>query len=225
MNRRLLGVVALLAGVGAAAFLFRDQIAGLTAGETTRFVYLLLLLALVGGGVFAARRGGIARWLRDAALWVLIFIGIAGAYAFRDQVSAVFNPSAPRMVGDVVEVRRADDGHFWADVEINDTRLRMLIDTGASDIALSPRDARRIGVDPSKLRYSVPIRTAQGATSAAPVMLDKLRLGGIELKRVEALVMADDIDVSLIGMSFLDRLDGYEVRSNAMLLRAPPKQE
>lgn len=219
MSRRFLGAIAVLGLVGALAFLFRDRIAGLTGAESTRFVYLLLLLALVGGGVFAARRGGIAHWLRDAALWLLIFVGIAAAYSFRDQISSVFNPSAPRVVGDVVEVRRADDGHFWADVEINDTRLRMLIDTGASDIALSPRDARRVGLDPSALRYSVPIRTAQGATSAAPVVLDKLHFGAIELKRVDALVMADDIDVSLIGMSFLDRLAGYEVRSDAMLLR------
>jgi aspartyl protease family protein len=182
-------------------------------------------LALVGGGVFAARRGGIARWLRDAALWGVIFIGIAGAYAFRDQVSALFNPGAPRMVGDVVEIRRADDGHFWADVDINDVRLRMLIDTGASGVALSPRDARRLGLDPSALRYSIPIQTASGASSAAPVAIERLHLGSINLKNVDAAVMADDVDISLLGMSFLNRLDGYEVRSDAMLLRPPSKRE
>lgn len=223
MNRRLLGVIAALGVIGAIAFLFRDKIAGLTTSETTRFFYLLALLALVGGSVFAARRGGIARWLRDAALWVVIFVAVAAAYSFRDQISSVFNPSAPRMVGDVVEVRRADDGHFWADVEINDVRLRMLIDTGASGVALSPRDARRIGIDPSSLRYTIPVQTAQGATTAAPVTLDNVHLGAINLKDVDAAVMADDVDISLLGMSFLNRLDGYEVNSDAMLLRPPAR--
>lgn len=220
MNRRwtiALAVAALAAGL---LFVFRDKIAILNQEDLTRLIYLLLMAVLVGGGAMAFR-GGLGPQLRNAALWVVIIFGIMGVYSFRDHFAAILNPSAPRAAGDAVELRRADDGHFWADVEINGVSTRMIVDTGASGVALTPRDARRLGLDPAALRYTIPVSTAQGSSFAAPVTLDSVSLGPIRFDRVPAAVMRDESDTSLLGMSFLNRLDGFEVRSDALLLHPP----
>jgi aspartyl protease family protein len=223
MNRRWTGTLALIALGGVLIFLFRAKIAALNQNEITNLVYLTLWLVLIGGGVTASRSGLGPHWLRNAALWLVIILGIMGAYSMRDQFSAMLNPSAPRLVGEAIEVRRAEDGHFWADVDINGARLRMMIDTGASGIALTPADARLVGLDPAALRYTTPVSTAQGQTVAAPIMLDSVRLGAIEFERMPAAVMREDTDASLLGMSFLNRLDGYEVRSDSLLLHPPTR--
>lgn len=220
MSRRWIGALAALAIVIAIGVVFRDRIAALNQNQLAQIIYSLLLLVLVGGGMMASRAG--PHWLRNAALWLVIILGIMGAYSLRDQVSALLNPGAPRAVGQAMELRRADDGHFWADVQVDGVKVRMMVDTGASMIALTPRDARLIGLDPANLRYTTPISTAQGQTMAAPVTLGRVAVGSIELSRVPAQVMREDTDTSLLGMTFLNRLDGYEVRSDALLLH--PRQ-
>lgn len=218
MSRRWIGALAVLAVVIFAGVMFRDRIAALNQGKLTEIIYLLLWLALMGGGVLASRRGLGPHWLRNAALWLVIIVGIMGAYSVRGQLSALLNPGAPRTVGEAIELRRANDGHFWADVEIDGVKVQMMVDTGASMIALTPRDARLIGLDPDNLRYTTPVSTAQGETMAAPVTLGRVTLGTIEMSRVPAEVMRENTDTSLLGMTFLNRLDGYEVRNDALLL-------
>jgi aspartyl protease family protein len=222
MNRRwgiALITVAIVAAIG---FVFRDRIAALNQGQLTQVIYLLVLLVLVGGGLTASRAG--PHWLRNAALWVVIFAGIMGVYSMRDHFVALLNPGAPRAVGQAIELRRANDGHFWAEVEIDGVRVQMMVDTGASMIALTPRDARLIGLDPANLRYTTPVSTAQGETMAAPVTLGRVTLGSIEMTRLPAEVMREDTNTSLLGMTFLNRLDGYEVRSDALRLHPRANQ-
>lgn len=220
MSRRWTAALAAAAITGVLIFLFRDRIAALNQEELTRVTYLVLLLVLVGGGAMAFR-GGLGPQLRNAALWLVILFGIMGVYSFRDHFAAILNPSAPRAAGEAIELRRADDDHFWADVKINGVATRMMVDTGASSIALTPRDARRIGLDVESLRYTIPVSTAQGASFAAPVTLDTISLGAIRFDRIPAAVMRDESDASLLGMSFLNRLEGFEVRSDALLLHPP----
>lgn len=219
--RGLVVVVAVLAGLGALAYLFRDALPPMPPGGWTQAIYLAMAAILVGGGMFARGRMG-PDWMRNAVLWLVILFAVMGAYSFRGHISAMLNPSAARAVGDAMELRRADDGHFWANVEINGATVRMMVDTGASRIALSPRDARRIGLDPDTLRYTTQIATAQGQTTGAPVTLREVRIGDITVPDIDADVMREEIGVSLLGMNFLNRLDGYEVRQDALELRPVP---
>jgi aspartyl protease family protein len=220
--RGLIIVAAVLLGLGALAFTFRDALPPIPPGGWMQAIYLVMAALLVGGGMFARGRMG-PDWLRNAVLWLVILFAIMGAYSFRGQIGAMLNPGAARAVGDAMELRRGDDGHFWADVEINNTMVRMMVDTGASAIALSPRDARRIGLDPATLSYTTRVATAQGETTAAPVMLRDLRVGNISTGEIAADVMREEIGVSLLGMNFLNRLEGFEVRSDALLLH-PARQ-
>jgi aspartyl protease family protein len=202
MNRRLGPVVALVAVGAGLIFLFRDRLAQLNQEELIRLSYLALLAILVGSGAFAFRER-LSVQIRNALIWVLILCGIMAAYSFRDRFEALLNPSAPRAIGAAVELRRAEDGHFWANVMIDGVETRMMVDTGASVIALTPRDAQRIGLDPQSLRYVQPISTANGRTFAAPVVLDSVSVGALRVENVEANVMRENGDVSLLGMTFL----------------------
>jgi aspartyl protease family protein len=98
-------------------------------------------------------------------------------------------------------------GHFFADAMVNDQMLRLMVDTGASVIVLSAADAARTGVDWSKAR-SATIQTVNGPTTGYFVKLEKVRVGGIELRNIDGVVVEQGLgQFGLLGMSFLNRLE------------------
>jgi aspartyl protease family protein len=113
---------------------------------------------------------------------------------------------------------KAADGHFWADGLIDGRSVRLLVDTGASAVFLTPRDARRLGLDPSKLVYDQTVRTAAGDSLAARVTLDSVSVGGVRVARVDALVIGRGLPASLLGMSYLGRLSSVQATPSALLL-------
>lgn len=116
-------------------------------------------------------------------------------------------------------VYRADpNGHFLVDAEVNGTPVRFLVDTGATLVVLSPADARAAGLDGGDLRFTAVMSTANGTARAAPTRLRSLRLGQLEVTDVPAVVMERPLAVSLLGMSFLRRLDGYSIRDGVLTL-------
>jgi len=85
-------------------------------------------------------------------------------------------------------------------------------------VVLSPADARRIGFDLNNLSYSSSAETANGMVRGAPVKLRNIQLGSLRLTEVTAEVNAADMSQSLLGMSFLSRLSGYDVRNGELTL-------
>ncbi len=183
-----------------------------------RLFYLLALLALVAGGVFATYRGRLATGLQHALIWGLIFAGVVIAYGFRDVLSAqLFN--TPTAVGDsAVVLRRGGDGHFHATLGVNGRDVSFLVDTGATQIVLSRRDAARVGFDPARLSFTQPARTANGTVFSAPVTLDRLTLGPFEDRGVPASVNGGELPVSLLGIRYLDRFARWRVEGDRMFL-------
>jgi aspartyl protease family protein len=97
----------------------------------------------------------------------------------------------------------------------------MLVDTGATSVVLTPEAAKTAGLPVDLLKYDVPIETAKGRGWAASVTLDRLAVGNIVERRVPALVSKPgDLKSSLLGMSFLNRLESFEVRGARLVLRA-----
>jgi len=97
----------------------------------------------------------------------------------------------------------------------------MIVDTGASTVVLRPEDARRAGIRVGELNYSIPVETANGRALAARVKIDHVSLGELTLDRVEALVTRPGaLQQSLLGMSFLSRLQSYEFSGNQLLMRS-----
>ena len=114
------------------------------------------------------------------------------------------------------ELRRGPDGHFYADAQVNGTTIRFLIDTGASMVVLTRQDAQRAGIQlPSERAMAMGVG---GPIEVIPVTLDRITVGGIEARRVEAAI-ADETPVSLLGQSYLQRVGSVEIRGDTMVLR------
>lgn len=113
-------------------------------------------------------------------------------------------------------VAKGPDGHFWADAEVNGQPVRFLVDTGATAVALTPRDAERLGIRPADLKAGYRITTASGASQASAVTLASVSVNGAKLTNVQALVVTDGLDVSLLGMSYLGRLTRFEATRDTL---------
>src|SRR5277367_4846864 len=106
-----------------------------------------------------------------------------------------------------VVVPRDGRGHFEVDARINGRRIGFMVDTGASVIALTARDAARLGIHPPQSAFVAEVKTANGTVRGAPVRLDAVEVGKLELRDVAALVLPDQaLSDNLLGLSFLSRL-------------------
>jgi len=113
-------------------------------------------------------------------------------------------------------VAKAADGHFWADAEVNGQPVHFLVDTGATAVALTPQDAARLGFKASDLKYGYNVTTAGGSSHAAAVTLSVVSVNGARIENVQALVVNDGLDVSLLGMSYLGRLTRFEATRDTL---------
>ncbi len=110
-------------------------------------------------------------------------------------------------------------GHYFANAVVNGHSLRVVVDTGASDVALSEETARRLGLKFDQLRFTIPVSTANGMAFAAEATLAEVRVGSITVRDVSAIVMPGEaLDVNLLGMSFLNRLRKFEVGGGPLVL-------
>lgn len=110
-------------------------------------------------------------------------------------------------------------GHFVVEAVVNGAPVRFLVDTGASEIVLTMADAQRLGFRPETLRFTQRFASANGEVRAAPVVLRELRIGQFSLFDMPASVNEAPLGVSLLGMSFLKRLNGYGVDDGRLVLR------
>ena len=117
-------------------------------------------------------------------------------------------------------IPKAADGHFWANGQVNGAgSVRFLVDTGATAVALTPADAQRLGIKAADLHFGSQVVTAAGATRAAPVKLASITVAGARLENVDALVIEKGLDTSLLGMTYLGRLTGFEATRQALILQ------
>lgn len=121
--------------------------------------------------------------------------------------------------GDELVVPPGPNGHFLVDATVNGVAVRFLVDTGASAVTLTAEDARRLGLRPDSLDYTTRFQTANGEILTAPVTLREIRIGDLELEDVPSTVTRAPLGVSLLGMTFLTRLAGYEVGEEGLTLR------
>ncbi|MBE9556136.1 MAG: TIGR02281 family clan AA aspartic protease [Proteobacteria bacterium] len=190
----------------------------------TRYGAILLLVA---SGILGSRTMNVKKAVRDIAIWVAILAGLVALYGFRYELETLglriageLEPSRGNQTtsGEML-YRRSADGHFYIDATVNRQLIRFLVDTGASDIVLSPADAERAGFNRSELLFNQQYQTANGIGWGAPVVLRSIQAGTIRFNGVAASVNDAPMSESLLGMSFLDRLSGFEVRGDSLILR------
>ncbi len=182
------------------------------------FYYSCWLLPVLAGAA-AMRREDMKKNAQYIGIWVLIGMVLVLGYSMKDSLFAELIPGKPRIMADgSISVRAAQGGHFFIEGKVNSAPVRFMVDTGASDIMLSPQDARRAGFDPGRLQRTRSYSTANGTVTGAPVTLGILEVGPVRLNDVEASVNGAEMDESLLGMSFLKRFKSYRVEGDTLTL-------
>ena len=229
VSQRLLWL--LLAGIAVALVILimhRDSgmVGSISTGDFASLTYGALLLVFLGSSAIVLFRRRFAQALLAASLWIAIGIVLLVGYAYRydlrdiaDRVMAELIPGHVISRGRSVEVAQAANGDFDVTVQINGATVSMVLDTGASSVVLTREDAKAAGLPLEVLAYTTNIDTANGRTRAAPVKLDRIAIGGLVERSVDALVaQPGQLKTSLLGMSFLNRLQSWEVRGDRLLL-------
>lgn len=234
MPRRLLWV--LLIGVALALVVLiarHDQgtIAGLDTRDFGSLAYYGALVVFVGGAVLVMFRERLSQALEAALFWIVVCFVLVFAYTYRgelrgigERVTAELMPGrAVQRTATTVEIVRGRGGDFQVAAQINGSRVAMVLDTGASAVVLTQEAAKTAGLPLEVLSYSINVDTANGRTRAAPVTLQSIAVGGLVEREVAALIaQPGQLRQSLLGMSFLNRLQSWEVRGDRLVLRAYP---
>lgn len=184
-----------------------------------------------------ALSSGIRHAAQEGALWLILFCaGFSGLYYF-DEISGVlgivksigddaYNQSISEPTDNFsrgfareVTLAAGRNGHFYSTAHVNGSPIDILVDTGASFVSLTYEDARKIGLILSNNDFTMRMRTANGTTKAAPVVLDKVRIGDIVVRDVRASVgLPGTKHITLLGMSFLSKLKSVDLRGNSLIL-------
>jgi aspartyl protease family protein len=205
-------------------------IAGLSQSDLASLVVKIVLIVFVGALVMTLFRERLSHAIESALIWVVIALLLAIGYTYRfelrdvaDRVMAEVVPGRAASRGRVVEIARVGGGNFPVVAQVNGARVAMLLDTGASSIVLTQEAAKAAGLPLEVLSYTVNVDTANGRARAAPVTLDSVAVGNIVERQVPALIaQPGQLRTNLLGMSFLNRLEGWEVRGDKLMMRGYP---
>lgn len=184
-----------------------------------RIIYLGLILVAVGGWFFAESRRDLGRNARMALVWGLIFVGIVAAYGLWGDVRNDILPRQSAIADGVIEVPVGRDGHYRLTLTMNGQPVEFIVDTGASAVVLSRADANRIGLNPDSLRFGQTALTANGRVSTAPAIVATVELEGITDRDLPVSVSGGEMDMSLLGMTYLERFDEIAISSGKLVLR------
>ncbi len=187
--------------------------------STARLIYLVMLATFIIAWFFARNRNNLNRSLQQLVTWIFLFSGMIILYGFKDELRlAVMPGQSVQMDGTQIALSRAADRHFYAILKINGQDVVFVVDTGATDMVLTPQDARKIGLDPDNLAYLGIAQTANGTVRTAQVRLDVVELAGFTDRNVLAWVNDSDMGGSLLGMSYLSRFSRLEIVGDRLYL-------
>ncbi len=120
----------------------------------------------------------------------------------------------------MTELDAGSNGHYLTKAHINDSGIQVMVDTGASVVALTWKDAEKAGLKPSSLKFDVAVSTANGQVGAARVMLDEVEIDNVRVHNVQGMVLPRGaLDVTLLGMSFLGKLQSFSFENGKLILK------
>lgn len=208
----------------------QGTIGGLTTNDFASLTVKIAFLVFLGGSVLLIFRESFAKALQAVLFWVVVALVLALGYTYRFELRTVYDrlmaelvPGRPATAGRIVEIARGRVGEFNVTTQVNDGTIPMVLDTGASAVVLTQEAAKAAGLPLEVLSYNVTVDTANGRTRAAAVTLDRIGVGGLVERSVPALIaQPGQLRTSLLGMSFLNRLESWEVRGDKLIMRGYP---
>ncbi len=191
------------------------------------FIRSLLLLGFLVPSVFLHRHAPQA--LKYGACWVGIFLILFVGYSYHEDLGHVWDRlkgnllpfSGTQNADGSITFVRAEGEHFLIEALVNDVPIQFMVDTGATRVALTLQDAKRLGFDVENLSYRELIHTVNGDTFAAPVYLAEVKVGSIVVKDLGATVNKNLSGHSLLGMNFLKKLKGFKIEGNRLTFEVP----
>ena len=187
--------------------------------DIASLLYLVLLGTAIVGWFIAENRKNLGQTARMALAWGLIFLGVAAGYGLWNDVRTEVLPrQSVESASGVISVPRGRDGHFHLRLQMNDTPVDFLVDTGATDIVLTQRDARRVGLNTENLAFVGVARTANGTVRTAYATIDEVSLGGVSFQDVSVAVNEGEMEGSLLGLAYLDRFARLEISNDTLFL-------
>jgi aspartyl protease family protein len=191
-------------------------------GFDVAYLALILILPL---SALIARRLALGSTVKMALAWAAIFgvltiiVGNWGRVVPLIQLVAdTLGISDQSVSGSTVQIRMAQDGHFWANVMINGVQRRMLVDSGATTTALSSSTTKAAGLDLNTSIVPTMLDTANGSVTAQRTTIAKLDIGSISATELPAVVSSAFGETDVIGMNFLSRLKSWRVEGNILIL-------
>lgn len=173
---------------------------------------LLARAPRLGGAV---RLGGNVLLLMVFGLAVLRFVRMDPSF---DAALHTVGAQPQTVSGGETRIPLGPDGHYWITARLNGTRLRLMVDTGATVTAISQDVAEAAGIEPDPLLPDATVETANGTVTAASARIESLRFGSIAARDLDALVMPGANDTNVLGMNFLTRLKGWRVEEGVLIL-------
>lgn len=229
--QRTLSILLLVLAVAAVFLIARDDASSfdLSNIDVAWLIVGAVFAVVIGMAVLSRFRGQFRLALQSLLIWILIGVVLMIGYTYRfelqevaDRVLAELVPGHVVTRGHTVEIVRSG-GSFSVTTQVNGARVPMVLDTGASSVVLTQDAAKAAGLPLQMLSYTVNIETANGRARAAPVTLDRVAVGGIVEKSVPALIaQPGQLRTSLLGMSFINRLESWEVRGDQLIMRGNP---
>jgi aspartyl protease family protein len=208
----------------------QHAITSLLRHDVSALTLKVALIVCAGGLLLVLFKERLSKAFEAGLFWTVIALLLIVAYTYRfelgevgDRVVAQLMPGHVASHGRNAEVVRGRRGDFAVAAHINGAKVPMVIDTGATSVVLTQEAARAAGLPIEVLDYSVNVDTANGRTRAAPVTLARLAVGNLTEHDVPALVVQrGQLHNNLLGKSFLNRLDSWEVRGDKLRMRGTP---
>lgn len=231
MSRILILAIVVLAGLFLLTVGFSSGGSRLDTDDGMRMIYYALLATLIGSGLLASHRNW-GEAARNFGIWVLIGVVLSSVYIFKDEaqnfasrLTAGLIPGRAAITVDAEGRKQAilsmgRNGHYAVDATVNGVTVPMMIDTGATTIALTYEDAERLGLDPAGMNFAYTVMTANGPARTAYVTLPEIEVAGIRRTNVAAgIAERGKLGGSLLGMNFLSSLRSFTISGDEMTLQ------
>ncbi|MDR3290417.1 MAG: TIGR02281 family clan AA aspartic protease [Rickettsiales bacterium] len=190
----------------------------LSGNDWGKALSLVIIIGFMFSSLFIRNALNKNEKIKNILIWLVIIFFIAIAYNNKHLLEGFVPYKASGQRGEI-EIRKADDGHFYLMTNIQGNNILFLIDTGATITSLNTNDAKKLGIEVDKIVYNIPSITANGTVFGASAEVNNIIVNDYRIEKLKVHINKNMKGESLLGMNFLSQLEGYEIKKDRMILR------